>query len=396
MCPTPPDERPRVLCVDDEPSVLDGLVRTLRRHFRVEVAHDPLAAIEMVSGSGPFPVVVSDMRMPGMDGAAFLAKVRELSPDTVRILLTGYADVDSAIAAINAGQIFRFLTKPCAPKDLITCLTLAVEQYRLVTSERVLLEQTLQGSIQALCEILALAHPAAFGRATRARNHVRELLDHFGISERWLVEVAAMLSQIGCVTLPPHTAEKLYHGEQLTPSELEMTARLPELTESLLAHIPRLEPVRAILRSSLQHHSELPAPADEAESTIQWGSRALKIVLDFDALECKDGNSALALRIMRGRSGSYDPRILDAFAQLRGCKDESRVIEIPASDVQLGMVLVDDVKSSRGMLLVARGQGVTPTLLERIRNFSSAVGLKEPIRVMVPSVNAYLVRSTYP
>jgi len=377
----PADERPRVLCVDDEQSVLDGLSRTLRRHFRVEVANDPLAAIEMIGAVEPFSVVVSDMRMPGMDGAAFLSRARALSPDSVRVLLTGYADLESAIAAINGGRIFRFLTKPCSPDDLIACLTLAAEQYRLVTSERVLLEQTLQGSIQALSEILALVHPSAFGRATRARKHIRELLDHFGISERWPVEVAALLSQIGCVTLPPQTADKLYHGEELTESELQMAARLPQITEGLLAHIPRLEAVRAILCSSLQSYRDLPQAADKVESAVRWGACALRIVLDFDALECRDANTAIALRTMRGRAGSYDPAILDAFAQLRGSHDKSPILEIPVSEVQLGMVFSDDVKTQRGMLLIARGQEVTPGLLERIRNFAAAVGIKEPIRV---------------
>lgn len=377
----PSDELARVLCVDDEPSVLDGLSRTLRRHFRLEVAADPFAALRLIRRSGPFAVVISDMRMPGMDGGAFLARARTFSPDTVRILLTGYTDLESAVAAINRGQIFRFLTKPCAPDDLIACLTLAVEQYRLVTSERVLLEETLQGSIRALSDVLALVHPAAFGRATRAREYVCELLDHFHISERWPVEVAAMLSQIGCVTLPPHTADKLYHGEELTEPEVQMMARLPSVTESLLAHIPRLEPVRAILSSSQRCYRDLPTP-DDAESVIRWGGCALKIVLEFDALECKDGDPALALKIMRGRAGSYDPAILEAFAQTRGCRAQGRILEISASEVQLGMTLADDVKTLRGMLLIARGQEVTPSLFERIRNFSSAVGLKEPIRVI--------------
>jgi len=377
----PTDDRPRVLCVDDDQSVLDGLSRTLRRRFRLEVVTDPLAALGLAGGPEPFAVVVSDMRMPGMDGAAFLARVRVLSPNSVRILLTGHADVESAIAAINGGQIFRFLTKPCEPKDLIACLTLAAEQYRLITSERVLLEQTLQGSIQALSDILALVHPAAFGRATRARKYVRELLDLFGISERWPVEVAAMLSQIGCVTLPPHTADKLYHGEELTEPELQMTARLPKVTEGLLAHIPRLEPVRAILSFSLRPYRELAPLADQAESTVRWGSCALKIALDFDALESKDGSPAVALKIMRGRTGSYDPAILEAFAHLCGCQDKSRILEVSAGEVQLGMVFANDVETLRGMLLIARGQEVTPSLLERIRNFSAGVGLKEPIRI---------------
>jgi DNA-binding NtrC family response regulator len=108
------------------------------------------AGLERLSSDGPFAVVVSDMRMPEMNGAAFLAQVRERAPDTVRVLLTGQADLDSAIAAVNEGQIFRFLTKPCAPEMLISSLRAAEEQHRLITAERVLLEQTLHGAVKAL------------------------------------------------------------------------------------------------------------------------------------------------------------------------------------------------------------------------------------------------------
>ena len=145
----------------------------------------------------------------------------------MRVLLTGQTDMESAIDAVNEGNIFRFLTKPCSSDLLLAALDSCCQQYLLVTSEKVLLEQTLHGSIKALVDILWLANPLAFGRATRVRKIVEELINHFQIRERWPVEVAAMFSQIGCVTLLPATLDKLYKGEVLTGHERVMVDRRP-------------------------------------------------------------------------------------------------------------------------------------------------------------------------
>jgi ActR/RegA family two-component response regulator len=376
----PTDVKPRILCVDDDASVLEGLGRTLRRQFTIETCTDPLAAVGLAGGPEPFAVVLSDMRMPGLNGAEFLARVREISPDTVRVLLTGYADVEAAIAAVNRGRIFRFLSKPCNSQELISSRTQAAEQYRLVTTERVLLEQTLRGSVEALTNILALVHPAAFGRATRASKQVRTLIRHFQVSEGWSIEVAAMLSQIGCVVLPPHAVEALYRGDALGSSEQQMVDRMPQVVEELLEHIPRLEPVRAILRLTTRNYHDLTANA-ATPAPLAWGASALKIVLEYDELQSCPESAGDAVRIMRGRRGRYNPEIFEAFVKLCGPSEEGKIRELAISELRLGMTLAEDVKTSKGLLLIARGQQMTPSLIERIRNFSATVGIREPLRV---------------
>src|SRR5919204_6882078 len=160
--------RPRILCVDDEEFILDGLRDTLRRAFEVHTATGASEALAMLRKEpDAYAVVLSDMRMPGMFGSEFLREARTVAPNAVRMLLTGYADVDSAIRAVNDAQLFRFLTKPCEPEQLVRACIAALAQHRLITAERVLLEQTLRGSVNALVEVLALASPAAFGRAGR-------------------------------------------------------------------------------------------------------------------------------------------------------------------------------------------------------------------------------------
>jgi len=123
--------RPRILLVDDDVQVLDGLQRQLRGQFDVTATSDPKEAIRLVVAEGPFAVVVSDLRMPGMDGVSLLFLIRQSAPETVRVLLTGDADMEAAISAINQGNIFRFLTKPCTPAILIRTLEASVEQFRL-------------------------------------------------------------------------------------------------------------------------------------------------------------------------------------------------------------------------------------------------------------------------
>lgn len=381
------NERPRILCVDDEQNVLEGLTRTLRGLYSVEIAVGGEQGIEKLKSSGPFAAVTSDLRMPKMSGVEFLSFAKSIAPDTVRVLLTGYGDMQAAIGAVNDGNIFRFLTKPCPTDVLVKALTACVQQYSLVTSERILLEQTLRGSIKTLTEILALTNPSAFGRATRVQQSVCEIMTHFGIPERWPVEVAAMLSQIGFVTLPPATQEKVYKGEALSANELAMVERVPHVVEQLLANIPRLEPVREILRVCTRQYEPAKKPADGISATaIPWGARALRIALDFDVLESELSGTGSAFDVLRSRTGSYDHAILEAFAEMKGSrKQEVVVLELALGEIVAGMFFAEDVKSSKGLLLIARGQEVTHGLVERVRNFSSELGIREPIRMILPA-----------
>jgi DNA-binding NtrC family response regulator len=126
---------PSILCVDDEPRVLDGLRLTLRRGFDVLTAASGAEGLAMLIRMAGAAVVISDMRMPGMDGAAFLTQVKEQWPESTRLLLTGETGCDAAVAAVNEGLIFRFLTKPCTPEKLIAAVEAAVRHHQLIMAE---------------------------------------------------------------------------------------------------------------------------------------------------------------------------------------------------------------------------------------------------------------------
>lgn len=378
-----PVSRARVLCVDDERNVLEGLTLHLRRRYDVQTAGGGAEALALLQKDASIAVIVSDMRMPGMDGAKFLARARELVPNSVRILLTGQADMNSAISAVNEGQIFRFLTKPCPPAALLAAVDAAAEQHRLITAERVLLEQTLHGSIRALIDILSLTSPVSFGRATRIKKHVSDVAEKLGLRERWQVEVSAMLSQLGCITLPPETVEKLYYGRALTPEEQKMVARMPTVSEQLLGNIPRLEVVREILATYTKPFKRSEGGEDTRRRTVERGAAILRLAVDFDALEAKGNAPSVAIATLREHADQYAPEVLQALAALHdsdGPRVEQRELAIGALSV--GMVLAEDVKLVNGTLLVARGYEVTAGFIERVRNFRAGT-VKESVRVLV-------------
>jgi response regulator RpfG family c-di-GMP phosphodiesterase len=342
--------------------MLAALNRTLRARYDVVTAEGATAALDRLTSEPSFAVVVSDLRMPGTDGVALLARVRQRSPDTVRVLLTGQADVSGAISAVNEGQIFRFLVKPCAPSTLLAALSASVEQHRLITTERVLLEQTVHGCVKALTDLLAIAQPASFGRATRMKRLVESLAVALEVPDRWQVEVAALLSQVGYIVVPTELAQRVHRGERLTHSEQDLVTRLPQLAEQLVASIPRMEGVRAIL---LRQHAPYPAGVE----AVPIGARLLRVAHDFDELEARGMTAALALDVLERRAGAYDPAVLDALRCVHGVEEQRAVVEeMRLADVRVGMIFATDVVGANGLLLVARGQEVTPSLLERVRS----------------------------
>ena len=149
----------KILFVDDDANLLASAERNLRRRFQLETALGAEAALAKMAERGPYAVICSDRQMTGMDGIQFLSIVKQRAPDTVRLMLTGNADLESAIRVVNEGGIFTFLTKPCPQETLSAALDNALAQYRLIQSEKELLNKTLSGSIKllswagiALCE----------------------------------------------------------------------------------------------------------------------------------------------------------------------------------------------------------------------------------------------------
>jgi response regulator RpfG family c-di-GMP phosphodiesterase len=369
------EKLPSVLCVDDEPRVVDSMAVHLRRGYEVLTAHGGRSALDTIKEKGPPAVIVSDMRMPEMDGAALLKQVRHLYPETTRILLTGEPGRDAAVAAINEGQIFRFLTKPCPPDTLRSAIEAGVVQHRLVVAERVLLQETLIGCIKTLIDVLAITNTIAFGRARRIKQQATELADAIGASAFWQLEAAAMLSQLGYISLPVELVEKLYYGKRLTAEERALADGAPEVARRLLGRIPRLEPVLEILAVS-QH-----AKNEVSDELLQLGGQILRVVLEYDAQMARGQSVNGAIQALRAEPNRFDAKLVKSLESLVGQAVESQqVSEVLVGRLTPGMVFLDELRTSVGTLLVPKGFEVTETFLERVRNFGPNI-LQEKVRV---------------
>jgi response regulator RpfG family c-di-GMP phosphodiesterase len=376
----------KILCVDDDFNILQAYKRILHKDFAIEIAEDGQSGLDAVRARGPFAVVVSDLRMPGMDGIQFLAAVRECATDSVRIMLTGRADLSTAIAAVNEGNIFRFLTKPCSSEMLSKALHAALEQHRLITAERLLLKKTLLGSVQVLTETLSLVNPTAFSRASRIKGYVKHIATQLRLPNAWQFELAALLSQIGCVTLPPEVLDKVYTGQPLSPDEQEMFTAHPKIASDLLAKIPRLESVAHMIAGQ-----QIPPPIDRMRADepmqkdpIALGAHMLKVALDLDRLVASGASAKAAIAAMRERPDHYLPSFLDALDNIEVDQAPKVMKTVWVRELTPFMTLDEDIRAKSGSLLLAKGHQLTPSIIERLRNFARTAGVVEPFRVLLP------------
>ncbi len=376
----------RILLVDDDPNVLSGYRRQLRRQFEMETAESGPAGLQVLLDQGPFAVVVSDMRMPGMDGIAFLGEVRTHAPETIRMMLTGNADLQTCIDAVNEGNIFRFLTKPCAPEDMARALTAGVEQYRLVKAEQELLHGTLRGCLRTLSDILGVMSPAAFSRGARIRRYVRHIAAELNSPYFWECETAATLSQIGCVALPPEILERLNENRVLSDAQRAIMRRHPAMGCQLLAEIPRLELVaRMIERQSTVPRSPLsPRDLSDDEKVVEFGAQMLRVALDLDYLLEERLPFIGALNELHKMYGADHPMV-EALMSFEKDSQDRVVMEIRAAQLSSGMAAVEDIVSKTGHILVRKGQSITEPLRLRLLNCAQADGLHEPFKVEVIS-----------
>jgi response regulator RpfG family c-di-GMP phosphodiesterase len=377
----------KILCVDDDANILAGFQRNLRKQFSLDIAVGPKEGLASLDASGPYAVVVADMQMPGMNGVEFLIAVEQKAPDTVRIMLTGNADQKTAADAVNQGHVFRFLNKPCPPESLAQALTAGLKQYRLITAERELLEKTLHGSIKVLIDVLSVLDPQAFGRSQRIREHMRVFAKSQKSGETWELELAAMLSQVGCVTIPSAVLDKVRGKQGLSAAEKDMLARVPQIAADLLANIPRLENVSRIVLYQMKNFDGSGFPVDSvAGEEIPLGSRLLRVLNDLVLFESNKLPLVKAFEKMQHTSGRYDPKVLQAMAAAFDVCVSPKIHEAASQsvtwkDLRVGHRLLSDVQTSDGLLIFPSGTEVSQAVMGKLRNFAELSGIKEPLLI---------------
>ncbi len=383
----------KVLLVDDELEMLRtfsdwlqsraiGSERADAPAFSIDIASSPQSALRFVAERGPYAVIVSDYRMPKMDGVTFLEQVRRISPLTTRMMLTGETDLGIALDAVNRGSVFRFLTKPCTPSVLTAAVVAAIRHYQLVIAERQLLEQTLGGTVRLLTEILTFVNPAAARRAQRARRFVQHMVNKLELPNGWQLEAAAMLSHLGSITLGVDgTVNRVEaSGPDALSAALDPNARL---AQRLLEGIPRLEQVAAIIGCQAEPVSAIDAgrPLNERDRT-RLGGQVLRVALEFDAGLAMGESRGRVLREMASRTFELEPKLVESLSDFHSGL-EWVPVSMAIKDLVPGIVLDHDLYGENGLLLMKRGQEMTLSILARLKGGGSKDWLRTVLTVLV-------------
>lgn len=364
----------RILCVDDEPRVLDGLRLNLEMDYEVETAESGRGALALLEARTAFDVVVSDMRMPGMDGAQLLAEFSRRAPDTMRLLLTGHSDADAARRAVNEGGVFRYLQKPCSADHLIASIEEALEVRRARQLEHELLSTTLKGSVEMMSEVLAIAAPAVAARSRRVNVLVGRIGPSMGVppGAQWELEVAALLSGLGAIAVPGDIVDRAAAGQSLSSTHEALIHAIPSHGASMVRRVPRLERAAEWIERS---RPALPTgrQPDEADTlgVAMWAVQEVERGRSWPEL----------VRVVRGALGDTVAHALGASFGV----GERTVRALSAADLRVGMITCEDVKTRSGQLVVKADTELSRPFIIRLRNFAENVGLVEPFRVALPA-----------
>jgi response regulator RpfG family c-di-GMP phosphodiesterase len=415
-----------LLLVDDEPSILSALRRLFRPHgFRVLIAEGGAQALDMAR-SESLDLVISDMRMPGMDGAQFLEKLRQVQPEAIRILLTGYADIGSTIAAINAGQIHRYIAKPWNDNDILLVVREALQRRALEQQNRQLSELALRQneelrqlntsledrvrqrtaeigqvndmlnvaygelksnfmlSMRIFAGLMELRHNGLSGHSRRVSEWAKRVCEELKLAERQSqdVYVAALLHDIGKIAFPDGLLDKPI--STMTSDELARYRKHPLNAEAALMPLAQLQSVSKIIRSQHERVDGNGFPDGLEQDEIPFGARILAPIIDYENLlagtlaERRFSPQDAAASIRRGAGSRYDAKIVDAFLLVlqTPLQDSGTDRCISALDLAAGMVLSRDLMSAKGTLLLAAGYVFDARVVRQVREYAQREGVK--------------------
>jgi response regulator RpfG family c-di-GMP phosphodiesterase len=377
-----------ILCVDDEKGMLEAYRHFLEPNFTIVTAAGGDAALAEMERTS-FAVIVSDLHMPGMTGIQLLSMTRECYPETIRVLLTGGANLNHAIKAVNDGHIFRFLTKPCSRAELISAVSAAVAQRRLITAERELLDETVRGCVQILGEILALVNPSAFGRAVRVQRLIKEVSKWVHGASDWEVDVSVILSQLGCIAIPESVLAAVARGADLPEGHQKQINDNVRIARDLLRRISRFEKVAEIVAYQNKPFDAPPwSELEKCGRDIPLGSRLLRVGFDFDALVSRGLPEREAITRLEANANKYDPSLCLALKKLVEQEAAAESREVAVGELVHGMVLAEDLHGDNGVLLLGRGHPITDAVGHRLQAMAVKRDAPLRVRVLVPIKSA--------
>jgi response regulator RpfG family c-di-GMP phosphodiesterase len=436
--PSSSEARPTLLLVDDEPSILSALRRLFRpQGYRILVAESGAAALDLVADDA-VDLVISDMRMPGMDGAQFLERIRHQQPHAVRILLTGYADISSTIAAINGGEIHRYIAKPWDDNDILLVVREALARRDLELRNRELTELTQRQndelrslnstledrvrrrtaeieqindmlnvayaelksnftlSMQIFAGLMELRHNGMSGHSRRVSEWAKRVCGILKLDERTShdIYVAGLLHDIGKIGFPDDLLDKPI--SLMSADETARYRKHPLNAEAALMPLVQLQPVAKIIRSQHERLDGNGFPDRLEADEIPFGARVLAPIIDYENLltgtlaERRFSIEDATASIRRGAGSRYDAKVVDALLEaLKQPLDEARDDRrISAAELVAGMVLSRDLVSPQGTLLLAAGYCFDARVVRQVREYVQREGAKLTLYVQREAVAA--------
>jgi response regulator RpfG family c-di-GMP phosphodiesterase len=321
------------------------------------------------------------MQMPNMNGIEFLAKVRAISPNTVRIMLTGNANLDVAIDAVNDVNIFRFLNKPVETDQLYQTIADSIQQYRLITSEKILLNKTLKGAVDLMADILSMVKPVAFSHSSRIKQYAHTIVSSLSLEDSWHYDLAAMLCQLGYISLPEELVRKVAEGESLTQAEQQHYNSHPAMGARLLKHIPRLEVVADMVARQNEEVGkiEFQGKLSNQDKGI-LGGQILRVAIGYDKLIHQGVDEQAAIDELKEDPVNFDPMLVETL--LQGSRNRKvEVLTLAIDELEPGLILDQPIKTQAGTLLVAKGQVLSQAVLFRLLAAQESGIVSDQVRV---------------
>lgn len=313
-------KRYQILIVDDEPDNLQLLYRTLRRDYDVTKAQGPLEALEILKEKD-FQCILSDHKMPDMDGVEFLKRTADSHPDTIRLLVTAYSDVEILMNAINYAKIYRYIKKPYSPEELLHIVQLALEYYQLKEDNRRLifdLKDLFSGTINAIMDALDSKDSYTLGRSRRVAFYTTKMIAAMNLSktDKAVIELAALLHDIGMIGVKE---EILHKVEALTNEEREEIRKHVFYSVKILEDIKQLDRVTDIIKYHHEYYNGKGYPYEVKGEEIPLGARIIAIADAYDSLVSfrpyREGlTPEEALKRIDEKTGEqFDPAIMEVF-----------------------------------------------------------------------------------
>lgn len=366
-----------LLIVDDDANVLSAFRRSIGRKWNLVTAQGGPAAITIVKEKGPFAVIITDMQMPGMNGVEFLEAVRPLAKDSVLMMLTGNVDQTTAAQAINRGHVFRFLNKPCSPETMDAAIAAGMRQYELVTAERVLLRETLAGSIRLLTDAMTLSRPSLAVATASVRVSTQRIANKIGLSADWRLPIAASLSLLGFAVMRDLSDQAMFEDANLS--------ECAKAGAKLLHHIPRLAQVSEIVAQS---SDDTPFHALSASSAVALPARVLHVAIDIERVRrgaCRPGDITGPLQQDQSPVAEQVLIVVEELLKESSATTkpaaEYQSGKVPVGKLREGMQLLDDIIAQDGRTVLARGYELTTLTIERLHSYARASLIPTDIHV---------------